>query len=103
MIWKNRGITQFRNDLTSVVSNIINCIENRAFDKESINTVERLQECYQLRPLTVHRGAFCQFPFWWIYYYGSNKSTGKETGKTQLCALVRVVVIDNILATFSQS
>ena len=78
MIWKNRGITQFRNDLTSVVSNIINCIENRAFDKESINTVERLQEYYQLRP---HRGAFCQFPFRWIYYYGSNKTTGKELVK----------------------
>ena len=28
-----------------------------------------------------------QFPFRWIYYYGSNKSTGKETGKTHLCAL----------------
>ena len=34
----------------------------------------------QLLPL--HRGAFCQ-----IYYYGSNKSTGKEIGKTHLCAL----------------
>ena len=32
--------------------------------------------------LHFHRGAFCQFPFRWIYYYGSNKSTGKETGKT---------------------
>ena len=30
---------------------------------------------------TLHRGAFCQFPFWWIYYYGSNKSTRKENGK----------------------
>ena len=30
----------------------------------------------------------CQFPFWWIYYYGSNKSTGKEIGKTHLSALV---------------
>ena len=29
---------------------------------------------------TVHRGAFCQSSFRWIYYYGSNKSTGKETG-----------------------
>ena len=38
--------------------------------------------------LTLHRGAICQFPFRWIYYYGSNKSTGKETGKTYLCALV---------------
>ena len=30
---------------------------------------------------------FCQFPFWWIYYYCSNKSTGKETCKTHLCAV----------------
>jgi hypothetical protein len=36
----------------------------------------------------LHRGAFYQFPFWWIYYSGSNKSTGKETGKTHLCALL---------------
>ena len=35
-----------------------------------------------------HRGAFCQFLFRWIYYYGSNKSTGKKTGKTHLCAPV---------------
>ena len=35
----------------------------------------------------VHRGAFCQFPFRWIYYYGRNKSTGKETGKTHLCGV----------------
>ena len=35
----------------------------------------------------VQRGAFCQFPFRWIYYYGSNKSTGNETGKTHLCGV----------------
>ena len=35
----------------------------------------------------MHRGAFYQFSFRWIYYYGSNKSTGKETGKTHLCSL----------------
>ena len=35
----------------------------------------------------MHSGAFYQFPFRWIYYYGSNKSTGKETGKTYLCSL----------------
>ena len=35
---------------------------------------------------TVHRGAFFQFPFRWIYYYGSNESNGKETRKTHLCA-----------------
>ena len=34
---------------------------------------------------TMYRGAFCQFPFRWITtYYGSNESTGKETGKTHL-------------------
>ena len=35
--------------------------------------------------VTVHRGAFCQFSFRWIYYYGSDKSNGKETEKTHLC------------------
>ena len=38
--------------------------------------------------LSVHRGAFCQFLFLWIYYYGSNKFTGKKTVKTHLCAVV---------------
>ena len=36
----------------------------------------------------LHRGAFCQFPFQWIYYNGSNKSTGKESDKMHLCVLV---------------
>ena len=36
---------------------------------------------------TVYKGAFCKIPFRWIYYYGSNKSTGKETGKTHLCTV----------------
>ena len=35
----------------------------------------------------MHRGAFCQFSSRWIYYYGVNKSNGKETGKTHLCAM----------------
>ena len=34
--------------------------------------------------LPLHRGAFCQFPFRWIYYCHSSKSTGKETGKIGL-------------------
>ena len=38
----------------------------------------RFQTC------AVHRGAFCQFPFQWIYFYTSNKSPGKVTGKTHL-------------------
>ena len=33
-----------------------------------------------------HRGAFCQFPFRSIYYYDSNKFTGKEIEKMHLCA-----------------
>ena len=35
----------------------------------------------------IYRGAFCQFTFWWIYSCHSSKSTGKETGKTHLCAM----------------
>ena len=31
----------------------------------------------------LHKGAFCHFPFRWIYFYGSNKS-GKEPEKTQV-------------------
>ena len=42
-----------------------------------------------------HRGAFCQFPFRWIYFYGSNKSTGKYTGKMHLCGLVRQLQVCN--------
>ena len=38
-------------------------------------------------PTPLHRGTFCYSFFRWIYYYGSNKSTGKETGKSHLCAL----------------
>ena len=35
----------------------------------------------------MHKGAFYPFSFRWIHYYGSNKSTGLETGKSHLCAL----------------
>ena len=37
----------------------------------------------------LHRVAFCQFPFRSIEYNGSNKSTGMETAKTHLCALLK--------------
>ena len=40
---------------------------------------------FSIRPL--HRDVFCLFPFWWIYYCHSSQSTGKESGKTNLCAL----------------
>ena len=46
----------------------------------------------EMEEYTLHRGAFFQFPFWWIYYYGSNKSTGKEIGKTHLCAVSKMHV-----------
>jgi hypothetical protein len=42
-------------------------------------------------PLALHRGVFCQFPFRWIKYCHSSKSTGKETGKTHLCALAWIL------------
>ena len=50
------------------------------------------QVCTNNKPPTtaLHRRAFCQFPFRWIYYFHSNKSTGIETGKTHLCALWRL-------------
>ena len=40
-----------------------------------------------LFPKPVHRGAICQFPFRCIYYSYSSKPTGKESGKTHLCAV----------------
>ena len=46
------------------------------------------KKCYSKYQIeSVHRGAFCQFPFRSIYYYGSNKSTGNKNGKTHLCAV----------------
>ena len=54
----------------------------------------------------LHRGVFCQSSFRWIYYHDSIKSTGKETGKTHLCALCsdarvgeRKKLFDNFFAT----
>ena len=50
---------------------------------------------YHYAPL--HRGVFCQFPFRWIYYYGSNKSTGNETDKNApLCTGLRKVLVTYI-------
>ena len=41
----------------------------------------------------VHRCALCQCPFRWIYYYDSNKYTGKETDKMHLCAVCEMLVV----------
>ena len=35
----------------------------------------------------MHRGAFCQSSFQWIYYYSNNKLTRKETHKSHLSAM----------------
>ena len=37
--------------------------------------------------LSMHRSAFCPFPFRWIYYCHSSKSIVKETGKMHFCAM----------------
>ena len=66
-------------------------------DVQSCDTLERSR--YENYPnagtksclnAAVHRYDFCQSSFRWIYYYGSNKSTGKET---DLCAELRSAVI----------
>ena len=52
-----------------------------------INLISIAHEFIQTMMMFNQPGAFCQYLFRWIYYYGSNKSTRKETGKRQLCAL----------------
>ena len=46
-----------------------------------------------------HRGAFCQFPLGWFYYYGINKSTGKQTGKMHFCAVGYLLICSYCNAT----
>ena len=46
-------------------------------------------EVHLLTCTLLHRGAFCQFLFRWIYYCHSSKLAGKETDKTHLCVVVR--------------
>ena len=61
----------------------INC-QLRMRIRQKINWHSRKIHCLAG---ALHRDAFCQLPFRWIYYCHSSKSTGKETGKTHLCAL----------------
>ena len=44
-----------------------------------------------------NRSAFCQFPFRWMYYCLSSKSTGKETGKTYLVQWVLRFLADTYI------
>ena len=57
------------------------------------NSTVLLNICCALSFDTLQIGAFCQFPFRWIYYYGSNISTGKETCKTYLCDCPKLLPI----------
>ena len=60
--------------------------------KELTSLRSKFEFClYVEKGKTVHRDAFCQFPFRWIYYCHSSKSTGKETGKMRLCAMLGFV------------
>ena len=45
------------------------------------------QVCTNNKPPTtaLYGGAFCQFPFRWIYYCHSYKSIGKKTGTSVQC------------------
>ena len=47
------------------------------------------EEFYQSNVSVLFRTTEVRFAsfFQWIYYYGSNKSTGKKTGKMHLCAV----------------
>ena len=51
----------------------------------------------------LHSGAFCQFPFRWIYYCHSSKSTGVETGKMHLCAMYDFVGLFECVVVFPQA
>ena len=60
-------------------------IRNGSFICPSLPRVKnKVSSC--LRMNHIHKGAFCQFPFLWIYYCHSSKSTGKQTGETHLYA-----------------
>ena len=48
-------------------------------------------ELYIIGHSLVHRDAFCQFPFRWIYYCHG------ITGKMHLCAVAKVVCTDDLM------
>jgi hypothetical protein len=62
-------------------------VTNRGYKSCSRLTINQIPDKRNHFSRSLHRGTFCQFPFRWIHYYGSNESTVKETGKTHLCAL----------------
>ena len=47
--------------------------------------------------LALHRDAFSQFPFRWIYYCHNSKSNIKETGKTNICTLAEILTYKDLI------
>ena len=60
--------------------NVINSTESNRWVTMGISKGEKIQKISKISVFPLHGGAFCQFPFYWIYYYGSYESTGKENG-----------------------
>ena len=62
------------------------------YDLTNLIKICQIKVChYIIDPTnTMYNAQKCvsQSSFRWIYYYGSNKSTRKETGKSHLCAIV---------------
>ena len=78
---KNKRASLFIRELRVVVSRLV------CFLCNFLKLVSIIIISAELRFKPLNRGAFCQSSFRWIYYCGSNKSTGKETGKSHLCAM----------------
>jgi len=74
---------------TKIWSNAEEHIPSQYFNSRDLtfkNLASKFSKWLKISNL-MYRGAFFQFSFRWIYYHDSNKSTGKETGKTHLCAV----------------
>ena len=52
----------------------------------STNFIPTALKFVLVETVPAHRGAFCQFPFRWIYYYGSNKSKKGNWQNATLCS-----------------
>ena len=76
-------------DLKHGIYNYIRTVSSLRVASAGLN---RFMGCLGRATFTVHlifdrtSAQRCVLPIQWIYYYDSNKSTGKEAGKTHLCA-----------------
>ena len=95
--------------VAALVNTYCNCIRGEGYLLERrLGTIPILRQHtfgrFLTHPATHYTEVrFCQFLFRWIYYCHSSKSTGKETGKTHLCALATAEIISakNALAWVS--